>query len=146
MPLGQRIAVARDIAFAFSYEHMLLGWRRRGAQISFFSPLANEAPAADADAIYLPGGYPELHAGRIAASNGFREAMLEAAARGARIYGECGGYMVLGEGLIDAVRRAACDAWAFAGDDQLSEAGAAPRLSARYAPRRLLFHAADDGA
>ncbi|MGO4439925.1 cobyrinate a,c-diamide synthase [Rhizobium sp. RAF56] len=102
MPLGQRIAVARDIAFAFSYEHMLLGWRRRGAQISFFSPLANEAPGADADAIYLPGGYPELHAGRIAASNGFREAMLKAAARGARIYGECGGYMVLGEGLIDA--------------------------------------------
>ncbi len=101
-PLGQRIAVARDIAFAFSYAHMLLGWRRRGAEISFFSPLADEAPADDADAIYLPGGYPELHAGRIAAASRFHEAMRSAAERGTRIYGECGGYMVLGEGLVDA--------------------------------------------
>ncbi|TCR83834.1 cobyrinate a,c-diamide synthase [Rhizobium sp. BK376] len=101
-PLGQRIAVARDIAFAFSYEHMLLGWKRRGAEISFFSPLADEAPAIDADAIYLPGGYPELHAGKLAAAGRFLEAMRSAAARGVRIYGECGGYMVLGEGLVDA--------------------------------------------
>jgi cobyrinic acid a,c-diamide synthase len=101
LPLGSHIAVARDIAFAFSYEHMLLGWRRRGATISFFSPLADEAPAADADAIYLPGGYPELHAGKIAGAQNFRRRMMEAAARGTRIYGECGGYMVLGEGLID---------------------------------------------
>lgn len=101
-PLGSHIAVARDIAFAFSYEHMLLGWRRRGATISFFSPLADEAPPADADAIYLPGGYPELHAGEIAGARNFRRRMMEAAARGTRIYGECGGYMVLGDGLIDA--------------------------------------------
>ena len=101
-PLGQRISVARDIAFAFSYEHMLLGWRRRGAEISFFSPLADEAPAADADAVYLPGGYPELHAATISAAGHFREGMSEAAARGVRIFGECGGYMVLGEGLVDA--------------------------------------------
>jgi cobyrinic acid a,c-diamide synthase len=101
-PLGQRIAVARDIAFAFSYEHMLLGWKRRGAEISFFSPLTDEAPAIDADAIYLPGGYPELHAGRIAAAGRFQEALRSAAARGVRIYGECGGYMVLGDGLVDA--------------------------------------------
>ncbi|MBY5812493.1 cobyrinate a,c-diamide synthase [Rhizobium leguminosarum] len=101
-PLGARIAVARDIAFAFCYEHMLLGWRRRGAAISFFSPLADEAPATDADAIYLPGGYPELHAGRLAEAQNFRAGMLDATARGARIYGECGGYMVLGDGLIDA--------------------------------------------
>ncbi|MBB3590395.1 cobyrinic acid a,c-diamide synthase [Rhizobium sp. BK529] len=102
MPFGSRIAVARDIAFAFCYEHMLLGWRRRGAEISFFSPLADEAPAADADAIYLPGGYPELHAGRLSAAQNFAAAMKAAAARGVRIYGECGGYMVLGDGLIDA--------------------------------------------
>ncbi|MBB6299792.1 cobyrinate a,c-diamide synthase [Rhizobium leucaenae] len=102
MPFGQRIAVARDIAFAFCYEHMLLGWRRRGAEISFFSPLADEAPADDADAIYLPGGYPELHAGRLATASRFQEAMKAAAARGVRIYGECGGYMVLGDGLVDA--------------------------------------------
>jgi cobyrinic acid a,c-diamide synthase len=101
MPFGRHIAVARDIAFAFCYEHMLLGWRRRGAEISFFSPLADEAPAADADAIYLPGGYPELHAGKLAAAQNFARAMRAAAARGLRIYGECGGYMVLGDGLID---------------------------------------------
>jgi cobyrinic acid a,c-diamide synthase len=101
-PLGSRIAVARDIAFAFSYEHMLLGWRRRGADISFFSPLADEAPERTADAIYLPGGYPELHAGEIAAAQTFRAAMRRAADSSVRIYGECGGYMVLGEGLVDA--------------------------------------------
>jgi len=102
MPLGQRIAVARDIAFAFCYEHMLLGWRRRGAAISFFSPLADEGPAADADAVYLPGGYPELHAGKLASAHNFLAGVRDAAARGARIYGECGGYMVLGDGLVDA--------------------------------------------
>lgn len=101
-PLGQKIAVARDIAFAFSYEHMLFGWRRRGAEISFFSPLEDEAPAADADAVYLPGGYPELHAGKIAAASRFRGGLLAARDRGARVFGECGGYMVMGEGLIDA--------------------------------------------
>ncbi len=102
MPFGQRIAVARDIAFAFCYEHMLLGWRRRGAEISFFSPLANEAPMTDADAIYLPGGYPELHAGKLATATHFHGAIQAAAARGVQIYGECGGYMVLGDGLVDA--------------------------------------------
>ncbi|WP_099865054.1 cobyrinate a,c-diamide synthase [Pararhizobium haloflavum] len=101
-PLGQRISVARDIAFAFTYEHMLLGWRRRGAEVRFFSPLAGEAPHDDADAVYLPGGYPELHAGRLADAFAFREGMHRAMRSGAVIYGECGGYMALGEGLIDA--------------------------------------------
>ncbi len=101
-PLGQRIAIARDVAFAFAYPHLLDDWREQGAEISFFSPLADEAPAADADAVYLPGGYPELYAGRIAAAETFRIGMLAAAERGALIYGECGGYMVLGESLTDA--------------------------------------------
>jgi cobyrinic acid a,c-diamide synthase len=101
-PLGQIIAVARDMAFAFSYEHVLAGWRSAGAEIRFFSPLVDEPPSADADAVYLPGGYPELHAGVLASASAFRKGMQDAALRGARIYGECGGYMVLGEGLIDA--------------------------------------------
>lgn len=101
-PLGQKIAVAHDRAFAFVYEHMLLGWRRRGAEITFFSPLADEAPAAGCDAVYLPGGYPELHAGTLAGATHFQSGVREAAGRGVRIYGECGGYMALGEGLIDA--------------------------------------------
>ncbi len=101
-PLGQRIAVARDMAFAFVYEHMLLGWKRRGAEISFFSPLADEAPDPQADAIYLPGGYPELHAARLAANSHFLVSVRQAAERGVRVFGECGGYMTLGEAIIDA--------------------------------------------
>ena len=101
-PLGQRIAVARDVAFGFAYASVLDGWRAAGAELVFFSPLADEAPADDADAVYLPGGYPELHAGRLAASKKFLEGLRAGAARGAVLYGECGGFMVLGQGLIDA--------------------------------------------
>ena len=101
-PPGSRIAVARDTAFAFAYPHLLAGWRQAGAELSFFSPLADEAPEESADAVYLPGGYPELHAGRLSGNVGFRAGMNAAAARGALIYGECGGYMSLGETLEDA--------------------------------------------
>ena len=100
-PLGQRIAVARDQAFAFSYPLLLDGWRNAGAEILPFSPLADEAPDPAADAVYLPGGYPELHAGKLAANATFMKAVRLAAARGARVFGECGGYMVLGRGLED---------------------------------------------
>ena len=100
--LGQRIAVARDEAFAFAYPLVLDGWRRAGAEVLPFSPLADEAPSPSADAVYLPGGYPELHAGRLAAAGRFIEGLRAAAARGAVVYGECGGYMVLGDSLVDA--------------------------------------------
>lgn len=101
-PIGQRIAVACDVAFAFSYPHLLNGWRQAGAHIEFFSPLADEGPSDDADAVFLPGGYPELHAGKLAAAGKFRTGMAAAQERNALIYGECGGYMVLGNGLVDA--------------------------------------------
>ncbi|HMK66953.1 MAG TPA: cobyrinate a,c-diamide synthase [Stellaceae bacterium] len=101
-PLGQRIAVAADRAFAFAYPATLEGWRAAGAEIVPFSPLADEAPDAAADAVYLPGGYPELHAAHLAASGRFLLGLRERAAAGAAIYGECGGYMVLGRGLVDA--------------------------------------------
>ena len=101
-PLGQRIAIARDEAFAFSYPHLLNGWRAEGAELSFFSPLADEAPDENCDAVYLPGGYPELHAGKLSSVSRFRSAIASAAKRGALVYGECGGYMTLGNGLIDA--------------------------------------------
>jgi cobyrinic acid a,c-diamide synthase len=100
-PLGQRIAVARDDAFAFSYASVLEGWRAQGTELTFFSPLADEPPDGTADAVYLPGGYPELHAGRLASSGRFLGGLRDAVARGAAVFGECGGYMVLGEGLID---------------------------------------------
>ena len=95
-PPGQRIAVARDEAFAFAYEHVLAGWRRAGAELAFFSPLADEAP--EGDAVFLPGGYPELHAGRLTAAGSFMAALRR---HEGPVYGECGGYMVLGEGLED---------------------------------------------
>jgi cobyrinic acid a,c-diamide synthase len=97
--LGQRIAVARDKAFAFTYPHFLHDWRQQGVEIIPFSPLADEAPAASADVVFLPGGYPELHAGKLADNRAFLEGIRSTKAL---IYGECGGYMVLGEGLIDA--------------------------------------------
>jgi cobyrinic acid a,c-diamide synthase len=104
-PLGQRIAVARDEAFAFAYASTLDGWRAAGAEILPFSPLADEAPDAHADAVYLPGGYPELHAERLASADRFRTGLADAAQRGAFIFGECGGYMTLGSTLRDAEGR-----------------------------------------
>jgi cobyrinic acid a,c-diamide synthase len=101
-PLGQRMAIADDAAFAFAYPHLLDGWRKAGAELRPFAPLADEAPDAEADAVFLPGGYAELHAGRLAANGRFLDGLRGAAARGATVYGECGGYMALGEGLIDA--------------------------------------------
>ena len=101
-PLGQRIAVARDEAFGFCYDALIEDWRAAGAAVVPFSPLADEAPDPDADAVYLPGGYPELHAGRIAGAARFLDGLRSAAARDATVFGECGGYMVLGRGLTDA--------------------------------------------
>ncbi|WP_421858372.1 cobyrinate a,c-diamide synthase [Oricola sp.] len=101
-PLGQKIAVARDTAFGFCYPHLLRGWVQQGAEVAFFSPLADEAPPKDADAIYLPGGYPELYAAELAHAARFRVGLRARAAAHVSVFGECGGFMVLGEGLIDA--------------------------------------------
>jgi cobyrinic acid a,c-diamide synthase len=101
-PLGQHIAIARDIAFAFAYSGQLLAWRKAGGELSFFSPLADEAADKAADAIFLPGGYPELHAGKLASNTRFLDGLRSAAARGVTIYGECGGYMTLGQSITDA--------------------------------------------
>lgn len=99
-PPAQRIAIAQDAAFSFLYPHLLDGWQRAGAEILPFSPLADEAPADHADLVWLPGGYPELHAGTIAAAGRFL-AGLRAHAETRPVHGECGGYMVLGEALVD---------------------------------------------
>ena len=125
-PLGQRIAVARDAAFAFLYPAILEGWMRGGAELSFFSPLADEAPAAGVDAVYLPGGYPELHAGHLAGNETFLSGLRASADWGAAIYGECGGYMMLGEALIDGAGA------------QHRMAGLLPLLTSFAAPRRHL--------
>jgi cobyrinic acid a,c-diamide synthase len=100
-PPGQRIALAYDAAFSFVYAHVLDGWRRSGAEVVAFSPLNDESPQDGCDVCWLPGGYPELHAGKLAAARSF----IDGVARFAEtrpVHGECGGYMVLGEGLEDA--------------------------------------------
>ena len=99
-PPGQRIALARDEAFSFTYPHLLTQWRDSGAELCFFSPLADEAPDAQADVIWLPGGYPELHAGRLANAKTCFAAIREHA-KTRPVHGECGGYMALGEALVD---------------------------------------------
>jgi cobyrinic acid a,c-diamide synthase len=100
-PPGERIALARDAAFSFVYPHLLADWRAGGATILPFSPLADQAPDPTATVCWLPGGYPELHAGRLAAAETFRSA-LAGFARQRPVHGECGGYMVLGQGLVAA--------------------------------------------
>ncbi|MFK7882547.1 cobyrinate a,c-diamide synthase [Roseobacter sp.] len=99
-PPAQRIALARDAAFSFTYPHLLEGWRSAGAEIIPFSPLANETPDAGADLVWLPGGYPELHGGTLAAADKFMTG-LKKHAETRPVHGECGGYMALGDALID---------------------------------------------
>ncbi len=135
-PLGQRIAVADDVAFGFSYAATLLGWRAAGAEIVPFSPLAGQAPDQAADAIFLPGGYPELHAGKLAANSTFMDGLRQAARKGTAIYGECGGYMTLGEGLIDAEGDAPRDGRTAARRHVLCRAQAPSRLPPGHAAGR----------
>ena len=100
-PPGQRVALAQDAAFSFVYPHLTQGWHDAGSEIVPFSPLADAPPPADCDACWLPGGYPELHAGALAAASRFR-AGLAAFAATRPVHGECGGYMALGARLEDA--------------------------------------------
>ncbi|MEO9516213.1 MAG: cobyrinate a,c-diamide synthase [Paracoccaceae bacterium] len=99
-PPAQRIALARDAAFSFTYPHILKGWRDAGAEILPFSPLADQAPDPSADLVWLPGGYPELHVGQLAAANVYLDG-LRKHAETRPVHGECGGYMALGRTLID---------------------------------------------
>jgi len=101
-PPAQRIAMANDAAFGFHYVHMIDAWRKRGAEIIPFSPLNDEAPAAGSDFIFLPGGYPELHLPRLSNAQKFRHGVRDAAKNGVWVYGECGGFMTLGQTIIDA--------------------------------------------
>jgi cobyrinic acid a,c-diamide synthase len=100
-PPGQRIALAHDRAFSFVYPHLLDAWRNAGAEIIFFSPLADEAPPERADSCWLPGGYPELHAQALAAARRFYDG-IRRFAETRPVHGECGGYMVLGQSIEDA--------------------------------------------
>ena len=127
-PPGRRIALAQDDAFSFVYPHVLDGWKRAGAEIVPFSPLADAAPPEDCDSCWLPGGYPELHAGALAAADRFRAGLTQFAAT-RPVHGECGGYMVLGESLEDADGVSHRMAGAARPRHQLRASQAASRLS-----------------
>lgn len=99
---GKTIAVARDAAFAFLYPANLDCLQALGARLVFFSPLADEAVPAAADAVYLPGGYPELHAQALSQAGRWRASLREAHAAGRPILAECGGLMAVAETLTDA--------------------------------------------
>ncbi|WP_137109550.1 cobyrinate a,c-diamide synthase [Rhodobacter sp. SY28-1] len=99
-PPGQRIALARDAAFSFVYPHLLHGWRAAGAEVLPFSPLNDEAPDPTADTCWLPGGYPELHGPTLANADRFRTG-LQTFAENRPVHGECGGYMAMGEAIVD---------------------------------------------
>jgi cobyrinic acid a,c-diamide synthase len=133
-PPGQRVAVAQDRAFSFLYPHLLEAWRTAGAEIVFFSPLADEAPDARADAVWLPGGYPELHGGVLASAQRFQGGLRAFARRAVPIHGECGGYMALGDGIEDAEGRR----HGMAGLLQLETSFAKRRLHLGYRRARLL--------
>jgi cobyrinic acid a,c-diamide synthase len=132
-PLGQSIAVARDAAFSFLYPHLLRGWRAAGAEIRFFSPLADETPDDACDVCWLPGGYPELHAPRLAASQHFF-AGLRRFAETRPVHGECGGYMVLGTSLTDSEGVV----WPMAGMLDVSTSFAPRKLHLGYRGARLI--------
>ena len=100
-PPAQRIAIARDAAFTFLYPHLVAQWRAAGVELVPFSPLADEAPDPGCDMCWLPGGYPELHAGRLAAAGRFRAGMARFAEQ-RPVHGECGGYMALCRSITDA--------------------------------------------
>jgi cobyrinic acid a,c-diamide synthase len=98
---GRTIAVARDAAFLFIYPANLSTLEQLGATLCFFSPLANQAVPAEADAVYLPGGYPELHAAALSQATDWRDSIRAAHATGMPILAECGGMMALADSLVD---------------------------------------------
>ncbi|MGM0858712.1 MAG: cobyrinate a,c-diamide synthase [Pseudomonadota bacterium] len=97
---GVRIAIARDDAFAFIYRANLDVLEAMGAELAFFSPL-NDATLPECDALWLPGGYPELHAARFSANQPMRDAIAAHHHAGKPLLAECGGLMSCVEQLVD---------------------------------------------
>jgi cobyrinic acid a,c-diamide synthase len=108
---GKTIAIARDAAFAFLHPANLDCLRALGATLCFFSPLQNAPVPAAADAVYLPGGYPELHCAALSAAHAWKASLRDAHAGGKPIWAECGGMMAVADTLVDQ----SGVAWAMAG-------------------------------
>jgi cobyrinic acid a,c-diamide synthase len=98
---GKTVAIARDAAFCFLYPANVDTLEMLGAQVRWFSPLADEPVPQDADAVYLPGGYPELHGAELARAARWQASIRAAHAAGMPILAECGGMMALAESLAD---------------------------------------------
>jgi cobyrinic acid a,c-diamide synthase len=98
---GKTIAIARDPAFMFLYPANLDTLQALGATLTFFSPLADEPVPDGADAVYLPGGYPELHAEALSRAGAWKSSMRAAHEKGVPIVAECGGMMALADTLAD---------------------------------------------
>jgi len=100
-PVRARLAVARDAAFCFVYPDTLERLAEAGVQVVPFSPLADKGLPDGVDGLYLPGGYPEVHAKALAANAPMRAALADAARANMPVYAECGGLMYLTERLTD---------------------------------------------
>lgn len=96
---GRTVAVARDAAFCFIYAANLECLQNLGADLVYFSPLADSA-LPECDAVWLPGGYPELHAARLATNKPLRDSLGEHIKAGKSVWAECGGMMVLFDMLV----------------------------------------------
>jgi cobyrinic acid a,c-diamide synthase len=98
---GKTVAVARDAAFCFLYPANLDVLRELDAQLRFFSPLADQPVPEDADAVYLPGGYPELHGAALSQAQRWQASIRAAHAAGKPILAECGGMMAVSDAITD---------------------------------------------
>ncbi|VXB56785.1 cobyrinate a,c-diamide synthase [Massilia sp. 9I] len=98
---GRTIAIARDAAFCFLYPANLDLLQKMGVSLRYFSPLADEPVPHDADGVFLPGGYPELHCAALSKAGQWQASIREAHARGVPILAECGGMMAIADGLTD---------------------------------------------
>ena len=103
-PPAQKIGIAKDHAFTFTYSHLLNSWKNQGAEITTFSPLNDEPPPTHVDFIWLPGGYPELHLKIISSAEKFKKGIYNFSKR-KPVHGECGGYMVMGSNIIGSDKK-----------------------------------------
>jgi cobyrinic acid a,c-diamide synthase len=102
---GRLVGIAHDAAFAFLYPANVECLESLGARICFFSPLADEPVPSGADAVFLPGGYPELHAEPLSGAHEFRDSIRGTHEAGIPILAECGGMMALAQSLGDTQGR-----------------------------------------
>lgn len=101
-PARVRIAVAQDEAFCFTYAETLEAFRDAGAEVVFFSPLRDTALPENIGGLYLPGGYPELHARELSENTSLLREIKQKIESGLPTAAECGGFLYLGQSLTDA--------------------------------------------